>query len=179
MPPRHSKCSSCDTVFPHLRHCARCKNASYCNPTCQRNDWNLRHKWQCHDLSPAELVAQRFEQIAFRLSRCGEDRVARRVQLVRVDSWLQKSKALREYCMCFALGQLSDDRDAASIAGMRRFHLLVMNAEAWPLEHTSNPGELEIAQEARNAALREFADFFGPPTTRRFTLNDHYSRMGS
>jgi hypothetical protein len=133
----------------------------------------------CHDLTPAELVAQRFEQIAFRLTRCGEDRVARREQLMRVDSWLQKSKALREYCMCFALGQLSDNRDAAAIVGMRRFRLLVMNAEAWPLPHTSNPGELEIAHEERNAALQEFTDFFGAPTTRRFALDEHRARMRS
>lgn len=39
-------CASCATT-DNLKHCARCKNVSYCSKACQRAHWQT-HKPSCH-----------------------------------------------------------------------------------------------------------------------------------
>lgn len=43
---RPTFCMKCTTRFVKLLHCQRCKYATYCSPTCQKEDWT-RHKAEC------------------------------------------------------------------------------------------------------------------------------------
>ena len=41
------RCAHCNSFKEGMKHCARCKNISYCDANCQRANWR-KHKPNCH-----------------------------------------------------------------------------------------------------------------------------------
>ena len=48
-------CAHCNTVNKMLLFCSRCKQATYCNKTCQRAHWKNGHKHHCDPIPTVPL----------------------------------------------------------------------------------------------------------------------------
>ncbi|GBF87466.1 hypothetical protein Rsub_00177 [Raphidocelis subcapitata] len=50
-----SRCRVCQA--PTTTRCGKCKAISYCSPSCQRQDWNRGHKYECSRLQNQHAIA--------------------------------------------------------------------------------------------------------------------------
>jgi hypothetical protein len=160
MPTRHSGCSYCHKKDKGLLHCAKCKSVSYCNRECQKADWGEGHKDECRILGPAELVAQRFQLIMFKIANA-ESIPARHAQAARAQIRLQADRNLLRYATDLCRGDLTQSTNEDAVRGLRVTQLLVLNAERWDIL-PRNASRAVI--KARLDSMHEYHAYFGDPS---------------